>query len=64
MPTPPQVELDLRVLTERIRDHGRETQLFLNSVLVTVAVANAAYGDRTGKCHQDEAEAGQHERQP
>jgi len=27
----------------RIRDHGRETQLFLNSVLVSVAVANAAY---------------------
>ncbi len=43
MPTPPRVDLDLRVLTDRIRDHGRETQLFLNSVLVSVAVANAAY---------------------
>ena len=36
-------ELDHATLAERIRDHGRETQLFLNSVLVSVAVANAAY---------------------
>jgi hypothetical protein len=43
MPTPPRVDLDRHVLTDRIRDHGRETQLFLSSVLVSVAVANAAY---------------------
>ena len=36
-------ELDHATLAARIRDHGRETQLFLNSVLVSVAVANAAY---------------------
>jgi len=36
-------QLDADTLAARIRDHGRETQLFLNSVLVSVAVANAAY---------------------
>jgi hypothetical protein len=36
-------QLDIGTLAARIRDHGRETQLFLNSVLVSVAVANAAY---------------------
>jgi hypothetical protein len=36
-------ELDVSTLAARIRDHARETQLFLNSVLVSVAVANAAY---------------------
>jgi hypothetical protein len=43
MPTPPRVDLDRHVLADRIRDHGRETQLFMSSVLVSVAVANAAY---------------------
>ena len=43
MPTPTTVDLDRHVLTDRIRDHGRETQLFLSSMLVSVAVANAAY---------------------
>jgi len=32
-------ELDHTTLAARIRDHGRETQLFLNSVLVSVAVS-------------------------
>jgi len=36
-------ELDHETLAARIRDHGRETQLLLNSVLVSVAMANAAY---------------------
>src|SRR5260370_2249244 len=36
-------ELDVSTLAARVRDHGREGQLFLNSVLVSVAVANAAY---------------------
>ena len=36
-------ELDRDTLAARIRDFGRETQLFLNSVLVSVAIANAAY---------------------
>jgi hypothetical protein len=43
MPPPRKPELDVSTLAGRIRDHGRETQLFLNSVLVSVAVANAAY---------------------
>ena len=40
---PGELHLNSRVLTDRIRDHGREIQLFMNSVLVSVAVANAAY---------------------
>jgi hypothetical protein len=43
MPAQHRPELDVGTLAARIRDHGRETQLFLNSVLVSVAVANAAY---------------------
>ncbi len=43
MPAPRRPELDADTLAGRIRDHGRETQLFLSSVLVSVAVANAAY---------------------
>ncbi len=43
MPEQRRPELDVGTLAARIRDHGRETQLFLNSVLVSVAVANAAY---------------------
>jgi len=43
MPAQRRPELDVGTLTARIRDHGRETQLFLSSVLVSVAVANAAY---------------------
>src|SRR5260370_15508777 len=43
MPTPTTVDLDRHVLIDRIRDHGREIQLFLSSMLVSVAVANAAY---------------------
>jgi hypothetical protein len=40
---PISAQLDADTLAARIRDHGRETQLFLNSVLVSVEVANAAY---------------------
>src|SRR5437660_1040397 len=43
MPASRRPELDVATLASRIRDHGRETQLFLSSVLVSVAVANAAY---------------------
>jgi hypothetical protein len=43
MTKPGKVDLNSQVLTDRIRDHGREIQLFMNSVLVSVAVANAAY---------------------
>lgn len=43
MPVQHRPELDRATLAARIRDHGRETQLFLSSVLVSVAVANAAY---------------------
>src|SRR5258708_12269381 len=43
MHPPHKPELDVSTLTARVRDHGREGQLFLNSVLVSVAVANAAY---------------------
>ena len=43
MPVQRRPELDGATLAARIRDHGRETQLFLSSVLVSVAVANAAY---------------------
>jgi hypothetical protein len=43
MPKPGEVDLNSRVMADRIRDHGREIQLFMNSVLVSVAVANAAY---------------------
>jgi hypothetical protein len=43
MPVQRTPELDGATLAARIRDHGRETQLFLSSVLVSVAVANAAY---------------------
>jgi hypothetical protein len=43
MTKPGEIDLSAQVLTDRIRDHGREIQLFMNSVLVSVAVANAAY---------------------
>ncbi len=43
MPPPRKPELDVSTLAARVRDHCREGQLFLNSVLVSVAVANAAY---------------------
>ena len=43
MPADRRPELDAATLASRIRDHGRETQLVLSSVLVSVAVANAAY---------------------
>lgn len=43
MTKPGEIDLSAQVLTDRIRDHGREIQLFMNSMLVSVAVANAAY---------------------
>jgi len=43
MTNPSEIDLSAQLLMERIRDHGGEIQLFMNSVLVSVAVANAAY---------------------